>query len=112
MKEFYNKHKKWMWGISFFIVGSIFLLLSHLYPDFAIWYARYIYPIIPHTMGRFISLFPFSVNEVLLILVLLVFLYELGYIILKSFSAEGRAKLKEQNKKETFWVFTILSALF
>jgi hypothetical protein len=101
-----------MWGISFLVVGAILLLLSHLYPNFAIWYARFIYPIIPHTVGRFISLFPFSVNEVLMIILLISALYGLGDNIIKSFSAKGRAKLQAQNKKEAFWGFTIFSALF
>ena len=49
------------------LTGSIVLILSHKTSWFGEWYVGHIYPVFPDTAGRFFSLLPFSVFEVLII---------------------------------------------
>lgn len=56
-----------LWGGLLFI-GILLNLAARLFPDFAEWYAVHVYPLAVGTMGRFLSLFQFSVVEMLIYL--------------------------------------------
>jgi len=67
--------------------------LSHRSQSFAAWYAANLYPILPHTIGRFFSLFPFSVFEIVLILLVLLSIYGVSFFVISLCTSKGRARL-------------------
>lgn len=54
-----------LWGGLFCITVGL-NILARLMPEFAEWYASKVYPLLVGSLGRFSSLFPFSVSELLL----------------------------------------------
>jgi len=81
-------------GLLIFFSSLILLLLSHSYPSFAVWYGSYVFPIFPHTLGRFFGLFSFSVFEIIVIALPLLCLIIAALIIKNLCSSLGRKKLK------------------
>lgn len=55
-----------LWGGLFFVT-LVFHGISRLFSGFAEWYARHVYPLLVGSVGRFYSLFPVSMSEMLLI---------------------------------------------
>jgi len=55
----------WLGAPGIFLFGLLLLFLAPLFPRFAPWYAARIFPIFPHTIGRFWSLIPLSGFEIL-----------------------------------------------
>lgn len=101
-----------LYGILVFALGLILLLLAHAHQPFAIWYAAYIYPAFPHTVGRLFGLVPFSVFEILLLLICLCLVTGLIYTIVRLSSATGRKKLKSQTSKALRHLINILAIVF
>ena len=60
------------------------MLLSAYVPAFAQWYSRHIYPLLVSTIGRFWGLFPFSVSEILIYILLLAFVVTMVRMIIKT----------------------------
>jgi len=60
--------KKLLIPLIIIVIAVGLLLISQRYSQFAMWYAAYIFPIFPHTMGRLFGLFPFSVFEIFFVL--------------------------------------------
>ena len=56
---------RWLGGPMLALVALALLIVSHLFPGFASWYGRVIFPVFPHTVGRFWGMFPFSAFEIL-----------------------------------------------
>lgn len=52
----------------FMIAAVIIELIAWIFPGFSDWYIEHIFPIWINTYGRFTSIFPFSVGEILLII--------------------------------------------
>lgn len=48
------------------LISAFFVVASRVIDGFANWHVRVITPILTHTVGRFISLFPFSVFEIMI----------------------------------------------
>ena len=94
------------------VTGLLLLLLSHQNQNFSIWYASSIYPILPQTVGWFFGLFPFSVHELLMVLLCLYLLWCCGYAIVNLCSSKGRAKLKSCMKILPIRLLYLLSILF
>jgi hypothetical protein len=69
--------------------------------DFAEWYSRNVYPIFVGTIGRFFGIFPFSVSEILLMLVILGVITGIVLFILRL------RRLKKANEKRLpLWIKT------
>ncbi|MCL2496484.1 MAG: hypothetical protein FWF04_03595, partial [Clostridiales bacterium] len=49
------------------LLAALLLIAARMDGAFAEWYARHIFPIFPHTLGRLFSVLPFSVIELLLL---------------------------------------------
>ncbi len=69
------------------ILSAGLMLLSSRKPDFAQWYSEHIYPLLVTTVGRASGLFPFSVSEAGICLLLIVFVVTL----VRMLSAVSRA---------------------
>jgi len=71
------------------LLGITVLILSHNTDGFAEWYANYIYPAFPDTIGRLMSPIPFSVYEFLLyiatLIVVVYLIYLLGLLVVPKF---------------------------
>lgn len=63
------------------VLSAFFMILSALIPDFAEWYSEHVYPVWVSTLGRFSGLFPFSLSEILIYFLLLVFVVSLIRLI-------------------------------
>jgi hypothetical protein len=59
-------------------VGVVLLIFARNFDWFGEFYASRIYPIFPNSIGRFISIFPISVFEILIYLLIIAFV---GYVI-------------------------------
>ena len=80
--------------ISSILIGiSIILsLAARMCQDFAQWYSTHIYPVWVETVGRAMGYFPFSVSEVLLYLMILIFLVSGAQLLIRRI----RKKLKKE----------------
>jgi len=85
---------RWIFGPFILIVSLLLWFFSHRSQDFATWYAAFVYPIFPATIGRFWGIFPFSVFEALLILTVLSVHIAVLLIILSLCSSKGRERLR------------------
>jgi len=65
--------------VTLLLLTVLLQVLARCVPGFGEWYAVSIYPILVGTLGRFYSIFPFSVTE--FIIYLLVLLFVLGAIV-------------------------------
>lgn len=83
------------------------LAAARYFPTFAEFYAKYIYPLWVNTLGRFMSLFPVSVVEILLYLLIIYIL--IGFFRILIFKKDGRLRRLGRGML-TFLVFA--SALF
>ena len=81
------------------LINIIFRVISRLSPDFSEWYATHIYPLFVAVFGGFWGLFPFSVIEILLYILIIAVLAGIVYLVRKLI------KHKTERKK------TLLNAL-
>lgn len=65
-------------GVALLVLSALLQLSARQIPDFATWYAHQVYPVLVGIMGRIFGIFPFSVVEVCLYLLIL---WLLGYAI-------------------------------
>ena len=103
---------RWVYGVLIFLTGLLLLLISHSYPAFAIWYAAYIFPFFKRTIGWFFGLFPFSVFEVSVILIVFGLLAGIIFTVISLCTALGRIRLKKYIKTVPLALLYALSALF
>ena len=95
-----------------FLVGVSLLLVSHYSPSFATWYATYIFPIFPHTLGRLLGLVPFSVFEISVILIGLRFIFGVMLMIINLCSSPGRIKIMAGIRRPPVKLFYIPALIF
>lgn len=69
-----------IYGILFFI-SVLMQVLARVTPVFGEWYARSVYPFFNNTLGRILSIFPFSIAEILLYTGIVVILIAVGRLI-------------------------------
>lgn len=80
---------------------------ARLFPGFAQWYGSRIYPFWVETLGRFCSLVPFSVIEVLIYGAVLAFLAGCGFVLLRKFSVQKALKILLKAGIVVFALFTL-----
>ena len=103
-------------GITLFTLLLLFISWSS--PGFAAWYARNIYPIFVHTIGRFFNIFPFSVFELGLVLIpiglFIAFVFTIYFFIMyiKKHNLAALQKLIKTLKITGFTVLCFFSFLF
>ena len=102
----------WLGFFPILAIGLTLLLISQRQPLFATWYATYIYPVFPRTIGWFWGLFPFSVFEILFVLVILLFIVGMVYFILCLFKRERRVRLKARGLLFTRRLLYLLASIF
>ena len=88
-----NKRKRWPWLLLCFPAAALLLVLAEFVPGFAEWYATRPYRVISHA-GNFLSgLFPFSLAEILLYLLIAAILFWLVFSIIQLIrKPDGRRK--------------------
>lgn len=103
-----NSTKRYI-GCILLAAGFALLFISRISHSFAQWYSENIYPLWVGSIGRLSGLFPFSLSEVLLYLLILWFAVTGGV-------RAGRAVRKKEQKASLYsWlstVFVIVSMLF
>lgn len=82
-------------GIVMMIFTAVLQLAARQFPSFATWYAHHVYPILVGSVGRIFSIFPFSVVEICLYL--LIFLY-LVYIFFHFLEKEESGKTGDPDR--------------
>lgn len=94
MQANHRKVKKRLQYVWFVVLGltAVLQLLARNIDGFAQWYGTYIYPIFVHTIGRFCSIFPFSLIEFLLYGLILYIIIQVIYCITKT-SKQEQAKV-------------------
>ncbi|MCL2421651.1 MAG: DUF3810 domain-containing protein [Defluviitaleaceae bacterium] len=100
---------RWLGSLLILLTGLALLFIAHQRPEFAIWYAAHVFPIFPHTIGRFFGLFPFSVFEILLISMVVGLAAGILFAIVNLFSRSGRSRLVAQAKVVPLRLFYLLS---
>lgn len=73
----------WIWtcGVILFIFAGLLTILTRGADGFAQWYSETVYRMLTETVGRVMGIFPFSVAEILLYILLLWLLFSVGRII-------------------------------
>lgn len=91
-------------GAALFLVSAALMLLAAGTDSFAQWYSVCIYPLLVSVIGRFMGLFPFSVAEVCIYLLLAAFAGSLLYTVIKI--------VRRRNGKEVLfrWFASVVMA--
>ena len=88
-----RKHVPFWVGISLFVLGLLLLIVSTYCSGFAEWYAQNIYPLLVTSIGRFMGLFPFSVTEMGLYLLLSGLIVSVFWMIVQTIrKGEGKKR--------------------
>ena len=96
-------------GCILLAAGFALLFISRLSQEFAHWYSTKVYPVWVGTSGRLMNLFPFSVSEVLLYIMIVIILLSAGVLIIKE------VRRKAGKKEACSWgmgVFLLAASLF
>lgn len=101
-----------VWALLLLLLSGGLLFLARNAVAFGPFYNRYLYPILPNTMGRLLSPLPFSLFEFLLCLVLLLVCLFVLYGVFSLFTAKGRARLWSSVGRRAPAVLCIVSVLF
>lgn len=67
-----KQKKRLLAGIGFLVLGILVLIVARYFHGFSEWYATKIYPVFVESFGRFSGLFPFSVVEALLYILIVI----------------------------------------
>ena len=81
--------------------SSLLMLLTTTVDGFAQWYSTNIYPFWVNTIGRFFGIAPFSVAEILLYLLVVLFLGSIAFTIIKIIT----------RKEKILWFFRWLTSI-
>lgn len=84
-------------GCILLAAGIVLTFISRIFPAFAQWYSTHIYPIWVNVTGRVMGVFPFSVSEVLLYILIAAVI--LTFLILIVGNIRNVAKSDEKNIK-------------
>lgn len=80
------------------IISASMMALAAARPQFAEWYAENIYPVFVDTIGRLWGIFPFSVSELVLYILIAAFVLSLAVMVTKSVkSMKEKKKLRRQS---------------
>lgn len=74
------------------LMSAALMILSARVPDFAEWYSEYIYPLAVNTIGRVSGMVPFSVSEIGIYILLILFAATLVRMIARIVSGKGPQK--------------------
>lgn len=96
-------------GVVLLAMSGILLVAARTMDGFAEWYSRVIYPVCVNTLGRSMGVFPFSVSEILLYLLLTVCLL---WIIRSVFLYCAAKKREKRMKQGVISLFLLASILF
>lgn len=99
-------------GAVLLVMGGILLVAARTMDGFADWYSRVIYPVCVNTLGRVMGIFPFSVSEILLYLLLTVVLYWIIRSVFLYCAAKKREKRMKQGAISLFLLASILFFLY
>ncbi|MCL2379116.1 MAG: DUF3810 domain-containing protein [Defluviitaleaceae bacterium] len=111
---------RWLGAPVIVLAGVILLVIANLFPGFAAWYGLRIFPVFPHTIGRFWSLFPFSGFEILVIALGICIIVGIVRAIVKLVKSRNRPfifrheekSIKSRIKTMALGVMYSLAALF
>lgn len=103
------------------IISASMMALAAGKPQFAEWYSENIYPVFVDTIGRLWGIFPFSVSEIGLYILISAFLLSLAVMVTKSVkSMKEKKKLRRQStdtavssgaaQAAAFWLSCVLLA--
>lgn len=103
------------------IISASMMALAAARPQFAEWYAENIYPVFVDTIGRLWGIFPFSVSELVLYILIAAFVLSLAVMVTKSVkSMKEKKKLRRQStdtavssgaaQAAAFWLSCVLLA--
>lgn len=104
-----SNQKKMIAGSVLIAAGIVLSFAARMLPGFADWYGTHLYRIWVDTVGRFFGIFPFSVTEMLLYVLIMGILISCIYFVIK---VVRRQPVKE---KITVWVcglYLIAAVLF
>lgn len=80
------------------ILSAALMILAAQAPDFAEWYSEHIYPVFVGSLGRIWGVFPFSVSEICLYLLLAALIVSLCVLAVRVVRAlAGKGVLSEEN---------------
>lgn len=88
-----RKHKR-PWrritaAVILLLVSAVLMILSARVPDFAEWYSEHIYPLAVNSIGRVSGTVPFSVSEIGIYILLILFVATLIRMIARMASGKG-----------------------
>lgn len=87
--KFGTTEKRMITGCVFLTVSTALTIASGEISGMAEWYSTHIYPLIVTTLGRFSGLFPFSLSELCLYVLILLIAGTFVHTIVKAFRSKG-----------------------
>ena len=110
----------WLGAPVIVLIGLALLFTANRFPGFASWYAARIFPIFPHTIGRFWGLFPFSAFEILASALMIYIMVAIVWAFVGFISTRKRSfiywhetkSIKSRIKTMTLRLLYSLAALF
>ncbi|MBQ4564257.1 MAG: DUF3810 domain-containing protein [Lachnospiraceae bacterium] len=81
--------KRWFWVLIPLVITLILQLLARKVGWFGTWYIRTVYPVFVNTLGRVMSIFPFSVVEIGLYVLILGFVVYTVVLVVKAIRKQG-----------------------
>jgi len=109
LRQFENVRPYWVVTTA---VGVVALVLARNLDGFAEWYATHIYTVFPHIIGRFMSIFPFSVFEIGLYVLVIALLAFIIYLSVSAIVPKWRDNVKPVAKRGGSIAVTILCTMF
>jgi len=94
------------------LLGFVLLAFARYTSWFGEWYATYIFPVFPDVAGRIMSLFPFSVFEILICAILIWVLAYIVYMLALLIIPRWRIGLKKAFVVGACWLLTFLCTIF
>lgn len=95
----------------FLVISAALMVISVQVPDFAEWYAETVYPLLVTSLGRMWGLLPFSVSEIGLYILFIVFCVSLVIMIAKLIR-QGRGSVRERTVQIIIsWLSKVLLAV-
>jgi len=93
-------------------IGLIALLLARFVDGFAEWYVVHIFPVFPDVIGRFTSIFPFSVFEIMIYILVGAFLLHSIYFLIIAIVPKWRIHVKKAASRALSIALTVACTMF
>ena len=107
-----SNRMKGITGCILFAAGFALLFISRISRGFAIWYSTHVYLFFVNTLGRLMGVFPFSVSELILYIVIVTFIITVLYLMIQTVKKKAGKQEWKSWAVNVYFVAAVLLFLF